>query len=65
MDAEGNVNFMVYGYMNRGQYEGRVAIVLYKYIRADQRIEELVYIPVDEPYQRLKENMGNFHTLII
>jgi hypothetical protein len=58
MDAEGNVNFMVYGYMNRGQYEGRVAIVLYKYIRADQRIEELVYIPVDEPYQRLKENMG-------
>lgn len=60
IDAEGNVHFMVYGYMNRGQYEGRVAVILYEYIRADQRIEEKVYIPVDEPYQRLKENLGEF-----
>lgn len=60
MDAEGNMDFIVYGYMNRGQYEGRVAIVLYHYIRAENRIEELVYIPVDEPYQTLKENMGEF-----
>lgn len=60
IDPEGNVNFMVYGYMNRGQYEGRVAVVLYEFIRADRRIEEKVYIPVDEPYQKLKENMGEF-----
>ncbi len=58
MDAEGNIDFMVYGYMNRGQYEGRVAIILYRFIRAEDRIEERVYIPVDEPYQSLKENMG-------
>lgn len=60
MDAEGNMDFIVYGYMNRGQYEGRVALVLYQYIRAENRIEELVYIPVDEPYQTLKENIGEF-----
>lgn len=60
MDAEGNVDFMVYGYMNRGQYEGRVAVVLYEYIRNEQRIEEKVYIPIDEPYQTLKENIGDF-----
>lgn len=59
MDQEGNMDFLVYGYMNRGQYEGRVAIILYQYIRAENRIEELVYIPVDEPYQMLKENMGD------
>ncbi|HWT27696.1 MAG TPA: hypothetical protein VN131_07125, partial [Mobilitalea sp.] len=59
MDAEGNMNFLVYGYMNRGQYEGRVAIILYRFIRAENRIEELVYIPVDEPYQTLKENLGD------
>jgi hypothetical protein len=59
MDAEGNLDFMVYGYMNRGQYEGRVGIILYHYLRAENRIEELVYIPVDEPYQRLKENLGD------
>jgi hypothetical protein len=58
MDAEGNIDFLVYGYMNRGQYEGKVAIILYHFIRAENRIEELVYIPVDEPYQTLKENMG-------
>lgn len=60
MDAEGNVDFMVCGYMNRGQYEGRVALVLYEYIRTEQRIEEKLYIPVDQPYQTLKENIGEF-----
>jgi hypothetical protein len=58
MDAEGNLDFMVYGYMNRGQYEGRVAVILYRFVRAENRIEELVYIPVEEPYQTLKENLG-------
>lgn len=60
MDAEGNINFLVYGYMNRGQYEGRVAVILYEYISSNNRIEEKVYIPVEEPYQSLKENLGSF-----
>ncbi len=59
MDPEGNMDFLVYGYMNRGQYEGRVGIILYRYIRAENRIEERVYIPVEEPYQLLKENLGS------
>lgn len=60
MDAEGNLFFMVYGYMNRGQYEGRVAIILYQYVCAENRIQEMVYVPLEEPYQMLKENIGNF-----
>jgi hypothetical protein len=60
MDAEGNINFLIYGYMNRGQYEGRVAVILYRYIRAENRIEEQVYLPVEETYQTLKENLGTF-----
>ncbi len=59
MDAEGNLYFLVYGYMNRGQYEGKIGIVLYRFIRAENRIEERVYIPLDEPYQILKEQMGD------
>lgn len=58
MDAEGNIYFAVYGYMNRGQYEGRVGLLLYHYIRAENRIEEKVYIPLDEPYQLMKESIG-------
>ena len=60
MDNEGNMDFVVYGYMNRGNYEGKVAVILYHYVRAENRIEERVYIPVDEPYQTLKENIGKF-----
>ncbi len=58
MDAEGNLDFLVYGYMNRGQYEGRVAMILYRYIESEARIEEMVYIPIDEPFQSLKENIS-------
>jgi hypothetical protein len=58
MDAEGNMDFMVYGYMNRGQYEGHVGVLLYHFVKSENRIQEMVYIPVEESYQSLKENLG-------
>lgn len=60
MDDSGNISFMVYGYMNRGAYEGKVAIVLYQFYNGVNRIEELVYIPVNVPYQILKEEINEF-----
>lgn len=60
MDDDGNISFCVYGYMNRGVYEGRVGIVLYKYYSAENRIEELVYIPMNVTYQILKEELDSF-----
>lgn len=60
MDDEGNIDFMVYGYMNRGVYEGRVCIVFYKYYIGEDRIEEVLYIPMDITYQLLKEEIENF-----
>ncbi|MGB4661598.1 MAG: hypothetical protein WBI07_20660 [Mobilitalea sp.] len=59
MDVEGNIDFMVYGYMNRGQYEGRVAVILYRFTRSDNRIEELINIPVEESFQTLKEKISD------
>lgn len=56
----GNVDFEVYGYMNRGEYEGRVGIVLYRYIHSDRRIEEQMYIPISTSYQLLKADMTDF-----
>ena len=61
IDENGNIDFMVYGYMNRGAYEGYVGIVLYRFYNMDNRIEELVYIPVNESYQFLKEMVGDFN----
>lgn len=60
MDDNGDINFMVYGYMNRGDYEGRVAMVLYRFYASENRIEELVYIPLESTYQILKENLNEF-----
>ncbi len=60
MDEEGNLDFIVYGYMNRGEYEGRVGIVLYRYDRVMQRVKELIYIPINTTYGLLKEEIGSF-----
>lgn len=55
---DGTIDFMVYGYMNRGEYEGRVGIVLYRYDSLFDRIEEQIYIPVNTTYQMLTEEIG-------
>lgn len=60
MDKDGNIDFMVYGYINRGDYEGRVGVVLYKFHASENRIQELVYIPMETTYEMLKENINNY-----
>lgn len=60
LDDDGNMNFMVYGYMNAGDYQGCVGILWYKYYAGEQRIEEQVFIPMETTYQILKENLDEF-----
>lgn len=60
MGEGGDVTFLVSGYMNRGVYEGRVGLFVYRYYQAEQRLEELIYIPVNTTYQILKEELGEF-----
>lgn len=59
----GNVDFVVYGYMNRGEYEGRVGIVLYRYYAEDNRIEEQLYIPVETGAGILMSDLADFFYL--
>jgi len=56
MDDSGNIDFCVYGYMNRGVYEGKCAIVLYRFYAGENRIEERVYLPVESSFAFLKED---------
>lgn len=56
----GDMDFLVYGYMNRGEYEGRVGIILYRYYRDEARVEEQMYIPVNTTYQLLKGEVNEF-----
>ena len=50
VDEGGNVQFAVYGYMNRGRHEGEVGIQLYTYNSSLNTVEELVYISSDQAY---------------
>lgn len=56
----GDISFMVYGYMGKGEYEGKTGILLYRYYRGEERIEEQLYLPVSESYQKIKEELGSF-----
>jgi len=60
MHDNGDIDFIVYGYMNRGEYEGRVGIVLYKFVVDEVRIEERLYIPVSTSYNLLLSDMTDF-----
>lgn len=45
IDEEGNITFLVYGYMNQGDYEGKCGIWAYYYNAAVNTIEEMAYVP--------------------
>lgn len=60
MDDSGNIDFTVYGYMNRGDYEGKVALIFYRFYIETKQIEEKVCIPLETSYQILKEDIEGF-----
>ena len=53
----GDVDFLVYGYMNRGIHEGSVGIAVYRYGGADNSIEERFFTPVTMSFEILKEDV--------
>lgn len=58
VDEGGNVQFAVYGYMNRGRHEGEVGIQLYTHNSSQNTIEELLYIPYNKTYSVLEAEMS-------
>ncbi|MCR5202282.1 MAG: C39 family peptidase [Lachnospiraceae bacterium] len=60
MKNSGNIDFVVYGYMNSGDYEGRVSIILYAFNAKKNELSEKIYVPLNTTYDRLKEDFGSF-----
>lgn len=58
VDEAGSVDFVVYGYMNRGDHEGQVGTAVYHYDGLVHTIEEEVFIPSSSSYEVLKAQMG-------
>lgn len=57
VNETGNVDFVVYGYMNRGRYEGKIGIQVYEYNGMLNTVEELIFIPYSKSYATLKTDM--------
>lgn len=54
----GDVDFVLYGYMNRGIHEGYSGVCVYHYSNDQNVVEEKVFIPGTESYEFLNEDMG-------
>lgn len=54
---EGDVDFLVYGYMNRGTYEGQMGVVFYHYDEDSHTVQEKFFVPVSEGYDQLESDI--------
>lgn len=59
-NSDGNVLFLVYGYMNKGEHEGKVGTALYQYNYSSNHVDELVFVASNKPYEILKGQVGKF-----
>ncbi len=57
MDKDGNIVFAVYGYMNRGEHEGKVGISVFEFTAEKDKIDEVLFIENDKPFNILKDDM--------
>lgn len=59
----GDIDFLVYGYMNRGEYEGSTGVVLYRYIQETGILQERIFIPAAESFDQLALDVGKLSYL--
>lgn len=57
VDETGNVEFLVYGYMNRGRHEGEVGVQVFRYSSVLNTIEEEVFLPYHDSYDILRADV--------
>lgn len=57
VEDNGDMDFLVYGYMNRGNHEGQVGVVGYHYDASANALEELFFIPARMTFEELAEDL--------
>lgn len=63
VDEAGNVWFLVYGYMNRGTYEGKVGITLYQYDGVNNIVDEKMFISSNKSAEMVMQDIGELSYL--
>ncbi len=57
VDENGDIDFVLYGYMNRGQHEGQTGTAVYHYSAEQNAIEEQFFLRSLKSWEFLKEDM--------
>lgn len=57
VEENGDIDFVLYGYMNRGQHEGQVGTAVYHYSSEQNAIEEELFLQSFESYEFLKKDI--------
>lgn len=63
VEDTGDVQFAVYGYMNRGRHEGQMGIAFYSFQSALNTVEEMLFIPYEKSYAMLDAEMEQLLSL--
>lgn len=58
VEDTGDVDFVLYGYMNRGEHEGYEGVGIYHYNCAQNVVEEKAFLPVTESYEFLERDIS-------
>lgn len=59
----GNVDFLVYGYINRGRHEGKCGIIYYTYDNSSETVIENFFIALPESFEMIKDNIDKLSYL--
>ncbi len=62
VDDDGNVEYVIYGYMSRGRHEGYNGITYHKFNNAEQTIEEKLFIPIVNNFEEIKQELDELCT---
>ena len=65
VDETGAIDFLVYGYMNRGEHEGEIGAAVYSYNGEYHTVEETAFIPYGGSYELLRtqaETLSYYNT---
>lgn len=57
VEDNGDMEFLVFGYMNRGRHEGQMGVAGYRYDESANAIEERFFIPVQSTYEELEADI--------
>lgn len=60
---KGDVDFLVYGYVNRGSHEGNNGILYYRYDRGNDTVTENFFIGIPEVFEKIRWNLDKLSYL--